>query len=672
MTLDNPFPLGARLTPTGARFAVCAPDATAVWVCLFDGPGVEHVRSERRVPLQRARFGHWAGEIDGVTAGQHYALRAAGPWQPGAGLRFNAHKTLLDPYARRIAGSVGDRDALYAYADDPFGPPSLVDSAGHLPLSVVCAPLTPPRPGPDVPWEHTVLYELHVGSFTARNPNIPSQLRGRYAALGHPAVIEHLTSLGVTAVELLPIHAMLTEPSVAARGMRNHWGYSTAAFFAPDPRFASRPGYERAEFIGAVDALHAAGIEVICDVVYNHTAEAGVAGPHLSLRGLDPRGAYNLDGGGRDIDYTGCGNTIAAASPQMIRLVTDSLRMWATDYAIDGFRFDLASVLGRGHGNFDAGAALLRAIETDPVLSTRKLIAEPWDATADGYRVGGFGGQWTEWNDRFRDTARRFWAGGGGLNELASRMCGSQDIFGGRSPLNSVNFVTAHDGFTLADVVSYERKHNEANGENGNDGTNSNHSVNHGVEGPAGDIIVRAERARHQRALLATLLFSAGVPMLLAGDEVGHSQRGNNNAYCVPAGTPAADAWAIDWANGDAGLLEFVRTLLSVRRRTPALSRSVFYSAEDPHAPSETLAWFDLHGGPMTAEAWHDPATVGVIAQVQGERPTLMVVIGDDGVEPVLPPGPWVQTFDSRTHDGHPAPGMDPTAGIRTYIGSHD
>ncbi len=467
----SPFPLGATPGRGGTRFAVHAPACERLQVCLIDDDGHEH-----RVDLPDRTFGIWHGTVPDIGPGQRYGYRAYGPWRPREGLRTNPHKILLDPWGRRVTNTdlrhdSADPSRLLAYDDDPFGSMSTVDSLGHTPLSVV-TPATPfdatsfeaasidrssidriPHRRPRIPWEDTVIYELHVGSYTAGHPGVPNTLRGTYLGLADPAVIGHLVHLGVTAVELLPVHAFVTESPVQARGMRNHWGYSTASFFAPHPGYAVTPGNEIAEFRTMVAALHDAGIEVILDVVFNHTCEWSVAGPSLSWRGLDAPGYYLLDDDGHDIDLTGCGNTVDGASPITVRMVCDSLRYWATDMGVDGFRFDLASALGRPRGGaFDARAALFTAITTDPVLTDCKLIAEPWDATAEGYQLGRFGVQWSEWNDRYRDAVRRFWAGNSGVREIASRLTGSEDLYRRheRQPWMSINFVTAHDGFTVA------------------------------------------------------------------------------------------------------------------------------------------------------------------------------------------------------------------------------
>ncbi len=571
----SPFPLGAHPTDTGVRFAVASTVAERVELCLFHG-GDPAGAAERRLELTERTFDIWHGVVDGVSAGQFYGYRVHGP--PGSS--GDPDVVLLDPYARRI------RDGL-AVVTAPGGPDT--------------------GPAPEVPWEQTVIYELHVGSFTAEHPEVPAALRGTYLGLAQPAVLQHLRALGVTAVELLPVHAFLDEPSVRARGMRNHWGYSTAGYFAPHPGYASAPGAEVVEFRTMVAALHSVGIEVILDVVYNHTCEGGADGPVLSLRGLDSTGYYLHSPDGRLLDLTGCGNTIDPASPMAVRLVLDSLRYWAQDMGVDGFRFDLASVLGRPRGGpFDPRAPLLTAIATDPVLSRRKLIAEPWDATGPGYQVGGFGGQFAEWNDRFRDTVRDFWCGSAPLGELASRLSGSADLYAAsrRRPWASVNFVTAHDGFTLRDLVSYQRKHNDANGEDNRDGTDNNHSCNHGLEGDTDDAAVLAARARQVRALAATLLLSTGTPMLLAGDELGNTQGGNNNAYCAPAETPAP--WALDWAGAEPDLLAFFQRVSALRRQAPGLRQPEFFEGRATPSGQPDLVWFGADGHELTGGDWRD------------------------------------------------------------------
>ncbi|MEE2033163.1 glycogen debranching protein GlgX [Rhodococcus chondri] len=668
----SPFPLGAGPVEEGTRFAVHSPRSERMEVCLIDDDG-----REQRIDLPDRTYGIWHGTVPGVGAGQKYGYRAHGPWLPRAGLRTNPHKILLDPWARQLTGDVGDPERLLPHDGDPFGGMSTDDSLGHTPLSVVTGARTVRHRRPGTAWEETVVYELHVGTYTARHPHVPPQLRGTYLGLTVPAVLDHLVRLGVTAVELLPVHASVTEPPVRARGMRNHWGYSTASFFAPHPAYAATPGNENAEFRTMVRALHEAGLEVILDVVYNHTCEWSVAGPSLSWRGLDAPGYYLLDDHGHDIDLTGCGNTVDAASPIAVRMVCDSLRHWASEMGVDGFRFDLASALGRPRGGaFDDRAALFTAITTDPVLTDLKLIAEPWDATGPGYQLGNFGAQWSEWNDRYRDSVRRFWARRSGVREIASRLAGSEDLYGRhvRQPWMSINFVTAHDGFTMADTVSYTRKHNEANGENGRDGSDNNESVNHGIEGPTSDPEIVAARDRHVRALLATLLLSTGTPMLLAGDEFGHSQGGNNNAYCVPADTPVRDAWPLDWAHANRTRIDFVRELLQLRRKVPVLRQRRFFDGRARTIGYPDLVWFGADGTELDDAGWHDDTRRTLQAWVEGSElgtvagtdqtlansSELFVLHAGDASTVTLAGPEWYRgtvrcVFDSSAPDGRPA-----------------
>ncbi|MFZ2177719.1 MAG: glycogen debranching protein GlgX [Rhodococcus sp. (in: high G+C Gram-positive bacteria)] len=669
----SPFPLGAHPLGNGTQFAVHAPDAESLQVCLISADG-----TETRVDLAQQTYGIWHGIIEGVEPGQRYGYRAHGRWDPARGVRLNPAKLLMDPWGRQMAGELGDHGALVSHDGNPFGRASRVDSLGHTPLSVVTADL--PRTTGfrlETPWEETVVYELHVGSFTARHPDVPPHHRGTYLGLAEPAVIGHLVRLGVTAVELLPVHANVSEHSIRSRGMRNHWGYSTASFFAPHPGYAAVPGEEISEFRTMVDALHAAGIEVILDVVFNHTCEQSIDGISLSWRGLDAPGYYLLDAHGRDIDLTGCGNTVDANSPIAVRMICDSLRYWAHEMGVDGFRFDLASALGRPRGRrFDSRAAVFSAISTDPVLSRCKLIAEPWDATAEGYRLGHFGLQWSEWNDKYRNTIRRFWNGHTGVGELASRLAGSEDLFGRRRPWASVNFVTAHDGFTAADLVSHREKHNEANGENNRDGTDHNDSVNHGVEGPTEDPDLHAARARHVRALLATLALSTGTPMFTAGDEFGHTLGGNNNAYCVPADTPREDAWPLDWCDADTDLIAFVTRALALRRASPALRQPEFFEGRRTPTGHPDLVWFGPDGTEMDSEAWQDDSRRTLQVWIDGsdirshtcdgyqlvDDSWLLVLhsAGTAEVSPAVPEwfyGTLLAEFDSTTADGAPEPG---------------
>ncbi|MDN5748132.1 MAG: glycogen debranching protein GlgX, partial [Pseudonocardia sp.] len=593
------FPLGAHVDDDGARFAVASTSADAVEVCLVDGSDGD--LTERRVPLAERTFGVWHGHVPGVTPGQRYGYRVHGPYRPWQGLRANPAKILVDPYARRITGRVTDLDAARGWVDDPMtGPLNERESLGHVPLSVVTgADPRPPHPRPEVPWSETVISELHVKGFTAQHPDVPMQQRGTYLGLAHPAVLAHLTRIGVTAVELLPVNSIADEPSLVERGLCNYWGYATLGFLAPHAGYASVPGAEVEEFATMVAALHAAGIEVILDIVPNHTAEGGVAGTTLSYRGLDAPAYYSLGGNGHDADITGTGNTLDSGSPTVIRLVCDAMRHWVTAFGVDGFRIDLASVLGRPRsGTFDPHAPLLTAIATDPVLSCVKLIAEPWDATGEGYRVGGFGVAWSEWNGRYRDAVRDFWRGHGGIGEVASRLTGSSDLYAGngRRPWASVNFVTAHDGFTLRDLVSYERKHNEANGEGNRDGTDDNRSRNFGVEGPTTSPVRGERRLAAARAMIATMLLSTGTPMLLGGDELWRTQYGNNNAYCLDDPT----SW-VDWSGGAEAesLTAFTALVAGIRRGSPALHRDRFYRDGE-------VLWWHPAGRRLRGHDWHD------------------------------------------------------------------
>jgi glycogen operon protein len=645
------FPLGAHLTESGARFAVASATAEAVELCLIT-PAPDGGRpAERRIELTEQTFGIWHGSVDHLAPGQLYGYRVHGRYEPASGLRTNPAKLLVDPYARQLNGQLGEYTATLGYVDDPMhGPPSTVDSLGHVPLSVLTPPgVCAPAPGPDVPWTDTVIYELHVRGFTRLHPEVPPEHRGTYLGLAHPAVIDYLTGLGVTAVELLPVHAIADEPALVRRGQRNYWGYSTLGYFAPHPGYASVPGNELAEFRTMVDALHAAGIEVILDVVYNHTCEGDVGGPTLSFRGLDAPGYY-AHRGCEQLDITGCGNTLDAGSPIVARLVCDSLRYWAS-LGVDGFRFDLASVLGRpGAGPFDQQAALLMMIASDPVLATRKLIAEPWDATGDGYRVGGFGVQWAEWNDRFRDSMREFWRGGSAISDLARRLCGSEDLYArsGRRPWASVNFITAHDGFTLRDLVSYEHKHNEDNGEDNRDGTDNNRSQNFGVEGDSDDADVTSARLATVGAMLATLLLSSGTPMLTAGDERWRTQRGNNNAYNQDTET----SW-LDWSvtPETEALTALVTRLLRLRRADQAPAKDRFYRPVD-------VTWWLADGTEVTDDDWTDTRirTLGMLA-----APDWLLVLhsGDQPIAYQLPKLALTPALDTAAPGGVP-PSTEP------------
>ncbi|WP_436501895.1 glycogen debranching protein GlgX [Actinokineospora sp. HUAS TT18] len=668
----HPFPLGAHPEAGGVRFSVASSVADAVEVCLIGEGDVE-----RRVELTERTFDVWHGVVPGVTPGQRYGFRVHGPYDPARGLRCNPTKLLVDPYARRIEGTVADLGATRGYRGDPMtGAPSRIDSLGSVPLSVVTSPGGPDTGRrPDVPFEETVIYELHVRGFTKLHPDVPKDQRGTYLGLAHPAVIDYLVRLGVTAVELLPVHTFADEPLLLRSGRHNYWGYSTLGFLAPHAAYACRRGKEVEEFRTMVAALHAAGIEVILDVVYNHTCEGPVSGPTVSLRGLDAPAYYLLDDAGNDIDLTGCGNTVNPGSPAVVRLVTDSMRYFATEMGVDGFRLDLASVLGRPDGGpFTPDAPLLTAITTDPILSTRKLIAEPWDATGDGYRVGGFGVHWSEWNGRYRDTTRDFWRGATGLRDLAYRLSGSSDLYAAnrRRPWASINFITAHDGFTLRDLVSYDHKHNHENGEHGADGTNDNRSWNSGVEGETTDPAVLSLRDRQARNLLTTLLLSTGTPMLTAGDERWRTQHGNNNPYCLDNQT----SW-LDWTSTPRtdALLAFTRNLISLRAASPALRQPEFFDGRPTKSGEPDLVWFRPDGTPMTDPDWFDESrrTLGMwidgtecLSHTREGDPIaddswlLIVHAGADPTTFTLPDPSYgdrfIPTLDTNTLQGTPTP----------------
>lgn len=606
----QPAPLGATWDGMGVNFAVFAEHATRVDLCLFDG--IDSRVESVRIPLPEKTNLVWHGYFPELKPGQLYGYRAYGPYEPNQGLRFNPHKLLLDPYARAIGRGLTWHDALYGFrvgdeaADLSF---DARDSARYAPLAKVMDPAftwgddRPPR----TPWHRTVIYELHVKGFTQLHPEVPAHLRGTYAGLTTPPILRHLKDLGVTAVELLPVHFHISERRLVEKGLVNYWGYNTLGYFAPDPRFAVG-GFTSAayEFKTMVRCLHAAGIEVILDVVYNHTAEGNHLGPTLSFRGLANDAYYRLTSDGRHYaDFTGCGNTLNTRHPRTLQLITDSLRYWATEMHVDGFRFDLASALARGMYEVDRLGAFFDVIQQDPVLSQVKLIAEPWDLGDGGYQVGQFPPLWTEWNGKYRDSVRRFWKGDGGTTgELATRISGSSDLYhaAGRSPAASINFVTCHDGFTLRDLVSYNDKHNQANGEDNRDGSNDNNSWNCGHEGPTDDPAILRLRDRQVRNFLATLLLSQGVPMLHAGDELGHTQQGNNNVYCQDNEL----AW-LNWQLGaeQRDLLTFVRQLIELRRREPVFRRRRFFQGRPIHGNTlKDIYWLTPDGHEMTDEDW--------------------------------------------------------------------
>ncbi|MEU0663803.1 glycogen debranching protein GlgX [Streptomyces lavendulocolor] len=684
-----PTPLGARFRAgpggaTGTNFALWAGGAEAVELCLFDEGG-----AETRLPLTELTHEIWHGFVPGVRPGQRYGYRVHGRWDPWTGARWNPAKLLLDPYARAVDGDFSLPPEVYGHVRD--WPEQHVadtvrdtrDSAPYVPKGVVVHDdddWSDDR-RPKTPWADSVIYEVHVRGFTRRHPGIPEELRGTYAGLAHPAAIEHLVSLGVTAVELLPVHQFAHEDHLLRRGLRNYWGYNSIGYFAPHAAYSASgtTGQQVGEFKRMVKALHAAGIEVVLDVVYNHTAEASELGPMLSLRGIDNRGYYRLAADARRYaDYTGCGNTLHVVQPHVLRLITDSLRYWVTEMGVDGFRFDLAAALARSMHDVDMLSPFLATIAQDPVLRRVKLIAEPWDVGNGGYQVGAFPPLWTEWNDRYRDAVRDFWRGAlPDVRDLGYRLSGSSDLYawGGRRPYASVNFITAHDGFTLRDLVSYEHKHNEANGEGNRDGTNDNRSWNCGAEGETDDPGVNALRRRQVRNLLTTLLLSTGVPMLVAGDEMGRTQGGNNNAYCQDNELGWVD-WSLPRRPGPKGLLELTRRLLALRHAHPVLRRRAFFSGRPQGADGlRDLAWFTAAGAEMTEGDWYArTATIGMYLSgrdipgrdARGEPVTddSFLAVLHAGAEPVdfrLPGPPWAEEYelevDTAREDQTRAPG---------------
>ncbi len=603
----RPLPLGATWDGRGTNFSVFSEHAEAVDLCLVDETGIE-----TRVPLVECDNHIWHGYLPEIGPGQRYGYRVRGPWEPDEGHLFNPAKFLIDPSARAISGVV-ETDAPALRAANADGSPSSRDSRLHTAVGVVTDPefdWRDDRP-PRTPWADTVIYEAHVGGLTMRHPGIPPHLRGTYAGLAQPSMMEHLTSLGITAVELLPIHHSADEPLVRQRGLRNYWGYSSIGYFAPNGAYAASGtlGEQVTEFREMVRALHAAGIEVLLDVVYNHTVEGGIEGPTIAFRGLDNRAYYRTtpDAPGHYADVTGTGNTLDTTHPAVLRMVMDSLRYWVTEMHVDGFRFDLAATLGRDPWDFDPRARLLTAIGQDPVLSQVKLIAEPWDLGMGGFQVGGFPPPWSEWNGRYRDAVRDFWRSHATVGEFSRRLAGSSDIYGhaSRRPSASINFVTAHDGFTLRDLVSYEHKHNEANGEDNRDGTDDNRSWNCGAEGPTHDPAVRALRRRQMANFVGTLALSQGVPMISGGDEISRTQHGNNNAYCQDS----VVSWH-DWnlTPGSREFLETTRRWIALRRQHPVLRRVSFLTGNGVSGDGDPdVGWFGADGHPIDAEHWDDP-----------------------------------------------------------------
>jgi isoamylase len=644
-------PLGATVDDGGTNFALFSANATAVDLCVFDDNG-----TQTRVPLRESTFHVWHGYLPGVGAGTRYGYRVDGTFDPSNGLHFNDNKLLADPYARAFDGAFVLDDAVFE--NNPR------DSAAFVPRSVVVHDDFDwgKDRSPAVAWTDTVLYEVHVRGFTMQHPDVPQKLRGTYAGLAHRAATDHLKQLGVTTLELLPVHHFVSETALLRRGLSNYWGYNTLGFFAPHGSYSSSGtrGEQVREFKAMVKALHAAGLEVLLDVVFNHSAEGDESGPTLSLRGIDNQSYYRLEPGGGYVNYTGCGNTLDLRNPHMLQLVTDSLRYWVTEMHVDGFRFDLAPTLARASDAFDAQSSFLEAVNQDPVLSQVKLIAEPWDVGPGGYQVGNFPARWSEWNDRFRDTTRDFWlCGATDVRELGYRLAGSSDIYqgSGRLPDASINFVACHDGFTLHDLVTYNDKVNDANGENNRDGSDDNHNWNCGHEGETDDPLVTQIRQRVVRAILGTLVLSAGVPMLGHGDEMGRTQRGNNNAYCQDNDL----AW-VDWATRDESLEDFTRTVIALRREHVVFRQESFFTGRSLHGDGTAdLAWFRSDGAQLAASDWSDlsPRTIAMylsgkdIRQLSEHGEPVVddsfLVIMHGGLTPstfTLPSAPWATSYE--------------------------
>lgn len=665
----SPFPLGAHWDGSGVNFALFSANATRVELCLFDGAGRREIE---RVELPEFTHEVWHGYLPDVRPGQLYGYRVHGPYEPSAGHRFNPHKLLLDPYALELRGDIRWHDAVFGYRlghrreDLSF---DQRDSAFVMPKCVVVDPAV--TWGNDVrparAWHDTIIYEAHVKGMTALNRDLPEQYRGTFTGLADPRTIDHLVKLGVTAVELMPTQAFFDDRHLIERGLSNYWGYNTIGFFAPATRFIA-PGAGIHDFKLMVRRLHEAGIEVILDVVYNHTAEGNQMGPTLSFRGIDNASYYLLGDDPRYyFDTTGCGNTVNLRNQRVLQMVMDSLRYWVQDCHVDGFRFDLASSLGRDRDSFDQNAVFLDAVRQDPVLSMVKLIAEPWDTGNDGYQLGNFPPMWAEWNDQYRDTTRAFWKGDEGIaSDLAGRLLGSADHFEkrGRRPWASVNFVTAHDGFTLMDLVSYNDKHNEANGEENRDGHSHNLSWNCGVEGETDDEEILELRDQMRRNLAATVLLSQGTPMILMGDEIGRTQHGNNNTYCQDNEMNWL-RWGEDVAERDQAFFEFMRKLIRLRLEQPLLRQRYFLHGEPRPTGASGARWLRADGEQMSDEDWHQPHTRAFAMLLFTTEQKLLIVFNAhyEDIDFALPEGfatGWRLLLDTA----------DPSGGDDTIDGS--
>ncbi|MEZ5412129.1 MAG: glycogen debranching protein GlgX [Acidimicrobiales bacterium] len=666
-------PLGATYDGEGTNFSLFSSVAEGVELCLCSPEGVE-----TRVELTEIDAFCWHAYLPGIRPGQRYGYRVHGPWDPAQGLWCNPAKLLLDPYTRVVDGTIDWQPACFGYRFDDPDQPNTDDSGPHVPWGIVHDPIfdwandRPPRQ----PLHETVIYETHVRGLTMTHPDVPAELRGTYTGVAHPAVINHLQSLGVTAVELMPVHQFVQDHHLTERGLRNYWGYNSIGFFAPHNGYSSADQLGQVqEFKAMVRALHAAGIEVILDVVYNHTAEGNHLGPTFSLRGIDNPAYYRVmeDDPRYYLDFTGTGNSLNMRHPHVLQLIMDSLRYWVTEMHVDGFRFDLASALARELYEVDRLSAFFDVIQQDPVVSQVKLIAEPWDVGEGGYQVGNFPPQWSEWNGRYRDTIRDFWRGEPAtVAELASRFTGSSDLYQGdsRRPTASINFVTAHDGFTLADLVAYNEKHNEANGEDNNDGESHNRSWNHGAEGPTDDPDINALRQRQRRNMLVTLFLSQGVPMLAGGDEIGRTQHGNNNGYCQDNEL----SW-YDWKAVDEDFLTFCRWLVGFRRSHPVFRRRRWFQGT-PVRGIDEIAWFRPDGREMTDDDWALDFVRSLGVYIHGESISVPDAFGQPVVDDTfllllnaadadldwkLPPRPWAARWvqELSTMDAGPTPEDD-------------